>query len=274
MSLIRMGLGIGLLTLLAAPSSPVRAQDDTFEWSGPMSSGQTLEVRGIVGTIRTTLASGNQAQVVARKRGESDDFHQVAVEMAEDGNRIIICAVYGEWKHGEDRCHPDHKNRDDPDDRRNRNVDMDVSVDYEVQLPSGVELDAALVSGDIEAEGLQSDVSVSTVDGTISVVTTGRAWANSVSGDIDIRMGEFGGGDLDFNTVSGDITLWLPSDFTADVEFSSLSGDFESDFEMEIRNKRERRWVGSKVEGKIGGGGRDLSFHTISGDVELRRTGR
>ena len=87
-------------------------------------------------------------------------------------------------------------------------------------------------------------------------------------------MGDFSGGDLDFHTVSGDITLRLPADFSADVDFSSLSGDLDTDFDMEIRNRHERRWVGSKVEGKIGGGGRDLSFHTISGDVELRRTGR
>ena len=30
---------------------PYRAQNDTFEWSGRMTSGQTLEVQGIVGNI-------------------------------------------------------------------------------------------------------------------------------------------------------------------------------------------------------------------------------
>jgi hypothetical protein len=274
MSLIRGGFGIGLLILLAAQPSSIQAQNEPFEWSSRMGSGQTLEVKGIVGNIRATLASGSEARVIARKRGDKEDFQQVAVEMAEDGDRIIICAVYGSWNHGENRCHPDHRNTEDPEDRRNRNVDMDVSVDYEVQVPSGVEFDAAMVSGDVEAEGLRSDVSVSTVDGTISVITTGRAWANSVSGDIEIRMGDFSGGDLDFKTVSGDITLWLPSDFTADLEFSSLSGDFDSDFDMEVRDLRRRMWVGSKIEGKIGGGGRDLSFNTISGDVRLRRVSR
>jgi len=29
--------------------------------------------------------------------------------------RIIICAVYGSWNHGEGRCHPDHRGRDDAD---------------------------------------------------------------------------------------------------------------------------------------------------------------
>ena len=265
-------LGLGLMVLVMFPSSPVQGQSDTFEWAGRMSAGQTLEVKGIVGNIRTTLASGDQAEVVARKRGNEDDFHQVAVEMAEDGDRIIICAVYGSWNHGEDRCAPGHQNQDDADEDRHRNVDMDVEVDYEVRLPAGVVFEGALVSGDIEAEGLRSNIAVNTVEGQISVVTTGRAWANTVSGDIEIEMGDFSGGDLDFHTVSGDITLWLPSDFSADVDFSSLSGDFDTDFDMNIQGQRSR-WVGSHIEGTIGGGGRDLSINTVSGNVDLRRAG-
>ena len=265
----RIVLGIGLLASTVILTTPLQGQNDTFEWSGRMTSGQTLEVKGIVGDIRTSLASGDQAEVVARKRGEEDDFFQVAIEMAEDGDRIIICAVYGEWNHGEGRCHPDHEGtRDDGD--RHRNVDMDVEVDYEVRLPAGVDFDGVIVSGDIDAEGLRSDVSVNTVDGSISVVTTGRAWANTVSGDIEIEMGDFSGGDLDFNTVSGDITLWLPADFSADVDFSSLSGDFDTDFDMDVRSRQDR-WVGSQVEGTIGGGGRELSLNTVSGDVKVLR---
>jgi len=271
MTIMRIFLGLGLLIVSAVPAGPLHAQSDTFEWTGRISSGQTLEVRGIVGDIHATLASGDRVEVVARKRGNENDFHQVAIEMAEEGDRIVICAIYGSWNHGEGRCHPDHDGRNDDDEGRHRNVDMDVEVDYEVRLPAGVEFEGMVVSGDIEAEGLRSDVSVNTVDGKISVVTTGRAWANTVSGDIEIEMGDFSGGDLDFHTVSGDITLWLPSDFSADVEFSSLSGDFDTDFDMDIRSKKDR-WIGSHIRGTIGGGGRDLSINTVSGDVELLRS--
>lgn len=271
MSVLRILSWAALVAILAVPTSGIEGQD-TFEWSGRMSSGQSLEVRGIVGEIRTTLATGNTAEVFARKRGERDDFHQVAIEMAEDGDRVIICAVYGTWNHGEDHCHPDHRDRDD-EDRRHRNVDMDVEVDYEVRLPAGVEFSGAMVSGNIRAEGLDSDVSVNTVAGDISVTTSGRAWANSVSGDIEIEMGDYSGGDMDFQTVSGDITLWLPGDFSADVDFQSLSGDFDTDFDLDIRRKRNR-WVGMTLEGTIGGGGRDLKLNTVSGDVEIWRARR
>jgi hypothetical protein len=271
MNLSRSLLALGLLAPLAWPSGPVLGQSDVFEWNGRMSAGQTLEVKGIVGDIRATLAPGTEAEVIARKRGDEGDFDEVAIEMAQDGDRIIICAVYGSWRHGQGQCHPDHEELRDPDEGRHRNRDMDVEVDYEVRVPAGVDFQGAMVSGDISAESLQSDVRVNTVNGEISVTTTGRAWANTVSGDIEIEMGDFSGGDLEFHTVSGDITLWLPPDFSADVDFSSISGDFETDFDMTIR-RQSRRWVGSSVEGTIGGGGRDLSIDTVSGDVELRRS--
>ena len=272
MSLKRVGLWMVICTVVAGPVVSLHAQEDTFEWKGRMSAAQTLEVRGIVGEIRTSLASGQEAEVIARKRGDAGDFQEVAVEMATAGDRIVICAVYGSWKHGQGRCHPDFDDRGRDEDRHRGN-NIDVEVEYEVRLPAGVEFEGAMVSGDIRGEGLRSNVSMHTVEGRIYVATTGRAWANTVSGDIEIEMGDFSGGDLDFNTVSGDITLWLPQDFSADVDFSSLSGDFETDFEMTLRSKRSG-WVGSRVRGTIGGGGRDLSLHTVSGDVELRRMRR
>jgi hypothetical protein len=257
---------------MAFQGGSLRAQD-AFEWRGRMGQGQTLEVQGIVGSIRTVLASGDQVEVVALKRGEREDFPQVAVEMAEAGDRIVICAVYGSWNHGQDRCHPDHRGGSDREDRRHRNVDMDVSVDYEVRLPAGVEFDGTLVSGDIRAESLRSDVHANTVDGDITVSTSGRAWVNTVAGNLDIEMGDYGQGDLEFHTVSGDIILWLPADLGADVSFSSLSGDLDSELELAIQSRRDR-WVGSRIRGTLGGGGREISLQTISGDVEIRRSRR
>jgi hypothetical protein len=270
MSTYRFSLGIGLLASLVIQSGPVQGQEDTFTWSSHMTPGQVLTVKGIVGNIRAVFTPGSQAEVVAVKRGEEGDFHQVAIEVAEASDGIIICAVYGSWNHGEGQCHPDHKSRGDDQEGGNRDVDMDVKVDYEVRLPAGIEFEGVLVSGDVRGEDLRSDVSLTTVDGDIFVSTSEHAWAKTVSGDMEIKMGAVELGDLDFNTVSGDITLWLPANIAADVDFNSLSGDFETDFDMSV-TREKNQWIGSSIEGTIGGGGRNLSFSTISGDVNLRR---
>ncbi len=247
---------------------PLSGQED-FRWAERMTRGQILEVQGITGEIRAVLATGEEAQVVARKRGDRGDFQEVAIEVAEAGDRIVICAVYGSWKHGQDRCNPDRSWRDD-EDRRHRNRSLDVEVEYEVRVPAGVRFEGAMVAGGIEAEGLRSEVSATTVSGPVRVSTTGRAWATSVSGDLELRMGEAGQEDMDFHTVSGDITLWLPSDFSAEVAFNSLSGDFDSDFDLAVRS-RSGRWIGLNLKGTIGQGGPELSINTVSGDVRLRR---
>jgi DUF4097 and DUF4098 domain-containing protein YvlB len=127
-----------------------------------------------------------------------------------------------------------------------------------------------MVSGDVEARDLRSDVTAGTVSGDVVVSTTGVARASAVSGSLDIQMGGLDWRDLSFHTVSGDITLRLPESFAAEVDFESVSGDLDSDFEVRL-NATRRRWVGQKLRGTIGdGGGRSLSLNTVSGDVRLR----
>lgn len=262
------------VVLMAVPSGPgLLAQSDTFQWSNRMTQGQVLEVKGIVGSIRAVLASGSEAEVVARKKGHSGDFDEVAIEVEETSDGFVVCAVYGSWNHGEGHCLPGDRNRD-RDRNRHNDVDIDVDVEFEVRVPAGVEFNGGMVSGGIEVEGLRSEVDVSTVTGDIFVSSTAMVWANSVSGDIEIEMGNFDWDDMEFSTVSGDITLWLPEDFAADVEFNSLSGDLTTDFDLTVRSRRNRRWIGTDIEGTIGGGGRELAINTVSGDLELRRARR
>ena len=108
------------------------------------------------------------------------------------------------------------------------------------------------------------------MSGDIYVSTSDLADAVTVSGSIDVAMGRADWrGDLDFRTVSGDITISFPASLETDVEFESLSGDMDSDFPITITSRRNR-WIGGKISGTIGEGGRSLSLKTVSGDVRLR----
>lgn len=264
-------VALAFLVLGVSPGmEDLNGQEGTLDWSNRMTGGQVLTVKGIVGGIRATLASGDRAQVVARKTGSPGDFQEVAVEVEETGDGFVICAVYGSWNHGSGHCLPGGGDRDH-DRRRRGSQDIDVAVEFEVRVPAGVEFHGGMVSGEIQARDLRSPVEASTVSGDISVSTTETAWANTVSGDIQVEMGSLDWDDMDFKTVSGDITLWLPGDFGADIRFSSVSGDLDTDFDLALKGRQDRRWIGSDVRGTIGAGGRDLSFHTVSGNVDLRR---
>ena len=260
---------LGAVGLLATTVAPLAGQDDRVEWIGRLEPGKILEVKGIMGSVRATLASGPTTEVVAQKRGRSRDFDEIEIEVVEESDGVTICVMFVWWERGRDPC--DHEDGD-WDDRRGRRS-MDVQVDFEVRLAAGVELVASTVSGDVDVEDVRSDVTASAVNGDLYVSTTGTAWANTVSGSMEIHMGDLGQDDLSFHTVSGDITLWLPAWLDAEVRFSSLSGDLRSDFDMDVTNRRKRRWIGSRIHGVIGDGGQRITLNTVSGDVRLRRGG-
>lgn len=257
--------GVTTVALLAFAGVGVSAQDNPFRWTGKMSSGQTLEVRGISGDIRTELASGSTAEVVAEKHGRSRDFDRVAIRMVQERDGVTICAVYRPEEHP-DGCDM----RGDNNRHRDHNDNINVSVDYVVKLPAGVDFVGNVVSGDVDVRDVRSDVEASSVSGNVAVSTTGKGWGSTVSGDIDVSMGSLDWKDMDFHTVSGDITLRLPAAFAADVDFESLSGDIDSDFDLTLTSRRTGRWVGAHVKATVGGGGgRSLSLKTVSGDVRL-----
>ncbi|HSW29764.1 MAG TPA: DUF4097 family beta strand repeat-containing protein [Longimicrobiales bacterium] len=264
---IRGTLAAGALLALAVAVDGVGAQEP-FEWSGSIARGGTLEVKGISGSIRAELASGNAAEVTAVKKGDQDDFEQVEVRVVKDGADVTICAVYGD-PDGGDGCEGGNARRG----LFRRNRPIDVSVDFVVRLPAGTSLNAGLVSGDVSVSGVRSDVSASTVSGDVTISTTGLARAHAVSGDLDVSMGAADWDELDFNTVSGDITLRLPAAADADLEFNSVSGDLTSDFEMTLTGRLGRRWPGQAIRATIGDGGRPITLKTVSGDVRLLRAG-
>jgi len=258
---------------VASVAATAGAQEDPFTWSGRMASGQVLDVRGISGDIRAEPASGSTAEIVAEKRGRSGDFDQVEIRVVEESDGVTVCAVYRPEEHPGADCDLDEGDRVRGDRSRHRD-EIRVSVDYVVKVPAGVELIGSMVSGDVEARDLRSDVRARTVSGDVFVSTTGTARANTVSGSIDVEMGSLDWRDLSFQTVSGDITLRMPAALAADVEFESLSGDLDTDFDMTLEGRRQRRWVGEHLRGTIGdGGGRSLSLQTVSGDVRLRKAG-
>ena len=257
----------GMMVLLAA-FAPLSAQETALDWSESMRSGQVLEVKTVVGDVRVVLASGNEARVVATKHGRRSDFDDVEVRVVEERDGFTLCVVYGTRRGSRGEC-----GNNGGDHRSNGRRSFDVSVDFEVQLPAGVEFIGASVTGNVDVEDVRSDVSASSVSGDIYVSTSELAHGSTVSGDIEIAMGATDWDHLDFNTVSGDITISFPDGLDANVSFESISGDFDSDFDLNVTRRRDR-FIGSSIRGTIGDGGRDLSFKTVSGDVRLRRSRR
>lgn len=242
------------IALSAMLATPAAAQDDTWTWRKTIRAGQTVEIKGVQGSIIATSATGSEVEVTARKSARRGDIAAVRIEVKERANGVTICVVY-------------ESGRDCDQTGGVSTKDNDTRVDFEVRLPRGVNFEARTVSGEVQASDLSGDVNAATVSGNIHIRTTGLAEARSVSGSIRARMGKAASDQpLSFNSVSGDIVFEIEGDLNADVSLSTVSGNLESDWPVTLSNGN-----GRQVRGRIGTGGRRLSFRTVSGDVELRR---
>lgn len=248
--------------LCLAAFATAAAQD--FNWHGKIAQGKRLEIKGVNGDVRAVLASGGEAVVNARKHSRRSDPDEVEIKVVESEDGVTICAVYPTPRHAR------QENDCEPGDRWHSSTDNnDVTVDFEVQVPAGVEFNGRTVNGEMSAEGLRADVRAGTVNGSVRVSTTGLAEATTVNGSVYVEMGRANWTDeLEFSTVNGGITLIMPGKLDTEVRASTVNGEIESDYPLTISGKFGPR----RLRGIIGAGGRTLNLSTVNGEIRLKKS--
>jgi hypothetical protein len=234
---------------------------EDFSWSGRLSAGESIEIKGINGSITAVPASGNEIVVTAESRGRRSDPSSVSIEMVEHADGLTFCAVYPTPEDSRDNyCGAGSEGRMSA----NNN---DVSVHFEIQVPADIDFIGRTVNGDVEAMDLGSDVHAITVNGSIEISTAGFAEAETVNGSIEAMMGA---ADLregvSFSTVNGSIVLDLDDDVNAELDASWLNGDFESDLPFAMSGRVSRR----SAKGVLGDGGPELELSTVNGSIRIR----
>lgn len=248
--------------LCLAAFATATAQD--FNWHGRIAAGKRLEVKGVSGDVRAVLASGAEAVVNARKHARRSDPDDVEIKVVQSDQGVTICAVYPTPPRARE------ENSCEPGDRWHSSTDNnDVVVDFEVQVPAGVEFNGQTVNGEMSAEGLKGDVKASTVNGSVRVSTTGLAEASTVNGSVYAEMGRANWNDeLEFSTVNGGITLILPGKLDTELRASTVNGEIDSDYPLMITGKFGPR----RLRGTIGAGGRTLNLSTVNGEIRLKKS--
>jgi hypothetical protein len=255
-----------LLAAAFAAAPLVHAASDDFRWAGKLRAGQTIEVKGVNGSIEAVPAkSGSEIEVTAEKHGRRDDPDTVEIQVVEHADGVTICAVYpaGRWsRSGSNRC--------EPGDGGMNSENNDVEVEFRVSVPDGVHFAGRTVNGGVTAEELGGDVTANTVNGGVRASGRGVVRGETVNGSLFARMGRADwSGDLSYSTVNGSITVELPRDANAEVHASTVNGGIEADFPLTIKGK----WGPRSARGTLGSGGRSLDLETVNGAIRLRRTG-
>jgi len=258
--MIRKVATLALITA-ALPLGAQRRAD--FQWANPLSAGSTVSVRNVSGDVKVTASSSGRVEVLGFKSGRGR-LDRVRANVEQTSRGILVCVLYDDAQSCDDNNHSNSRRRWNDD-------EGDASIDFEVAVPTNLLVDAGSVSGDVSIDGAHGDVNASSVSGdiTLSHLHANSVKANSVSGDVEVRVDELlGRGDFTFHSVSGDVVLEVPRDFGADLSMTTVSGDIDSDFPITVggSGRMNRR----NVEARIGAGGRRLDVSTVSGDLRLK----
>jgi hypothetical protein len=258
---------------VTAPATPslTGAAGDTareFRWSGTVAPDAWVRVRNISGSVRVETSTGNSVEITGRKivgrHGDPDRVRIIVQRTGLSGGDVVACALWGEEnscdEHADESQHHHHWGNDD----------NDVSVEFTVRLPKGVNVGAMTVDGDVDINGATGQVESKTVNGSVQGESlAGPVDAETVNGDVQVKMASVVGTPrLDFHSVNGSVTVYLPAKLGADVELTTVNGDLESDFPLttsgHLDPHRERGTIG-------GGGGAQVRAETVNGSIALRQ---
>jgi Putative adhesin len=250
-------------------------KSEEFHWVGQIAGGQALEIKGINGGITAEPARNGEIEVLAVKKGRQSNPSDVDIKVVPHAAGVTICAVYpSEYSDRPNSCEPGRAFvTGSKMDRRESSATInvrhnDVSVDFKVKVPAGVEFIGRTINGEISARSLTGNVDSHTVNGSIDISTKGYARAKTVNGEITAKMGRADWSDaLEFKTVNGGIDLDLPQTLSTRLDAETFNGDISSDFPLKGFGRVSRK----HVTGTIGDGGRELLLKTLNGSIRIRR---
>lgn len=273
-----------LTFLLALGALPALASESTFERTLSVSGTVTLHVSSGSGSIRIHAGPDGRVHVLGRVRsgwgGSEERVREIAAHppIEQTGSIVQVGA------------HLEGLNN--------------ISIEYEVEAPSGAFLQASSGSGDItddgvgvdarlntgsgsiHATGLRGSFSAGTGSGNIYAEQTGPGDAKAGTGSGRIELKNLAGG-LYAHTGSGDVRVsgqpraeWRISTGSGSVEVtpelrsagggftldaSTGSGRITTDREMAVQGSIERH----RITGRVNGGGPLMRIGTGSGDIRV-----
>jgi hypothetical protein len=252
---------IGILAIFTAALTASAQPAATFEWTGAIHAGQTLEIRNVIGDIRAEAAAGADIELSVRVYGTNPDPNSIRIDVVQHDGGVLFCTIY-QGLSDPDHCTPE----------RTPSVTLtnsNIRVQYRVRVPAGVSFVPRTVNGNISADLAESPITAATVNGRI-VLTSGKtASATVVNGSIVATLANVDwSGSREFTAVNGSIDLEVPEAASASVKATTVWGALGNDFGIPVH----RMLIGSWFDGDINGGGSKLVMTTVNGSIHLRKS--
>jgi len=146
-----------------------------------------------------------------------------------------------------------------------RSVSGDATL-VKAGLAAPVDITVESVSGNATLQEGKGNISIKAVSGNVKAdsLVASRLQAQTVSGDVSLRVIEAFAGTLQVNTVSGDVKVALTAGSSARMSLGTTSGEMKCELEASDTHVSETLWTG-----QLGEGTGTVTIQTISGDVHI-----
>jgi DUF4097 and DUF4098 domain-containing protein YvlB len=238
------------LVALGIPSLASGATKETerVEKTIPFTSGGTLKLKNFSGTVEITGDERSDIALVAIRTATRDRLDRIKLDIQSSGDTVTIDANKrdGSWHEKDDNV---------------------VETAFTLRMPATANLDIDVFSSAVTVTGVSGRHHVHGFSSELTLRdTTGPVDAETFSGAIHVAPASWvKDQSLRAKTFSGDIEVRLPQAAGGNLEFDSFSGDIQSDMPLTLRSKSKRSLRAQLSTGQTG----ELYFKTFSGDVRL-----
>ena len=242
--------------ILLVTSSGVAAEGyrETFEERHELAPGGAVSLENINGDVSIEVWEHSEVRIQAVKTASSQELL--------DGLEIVVRAsgeaVRIDTRYPSNRGHST-KGR------------TSMEVEYTLTIPRlAVVDDIDLVNGNLMVVGVEGGVHADSVNGTIVArECAGGASLSTVNGGIELYTSSVAAEDaLRLESVNGSVDLYLSASAGAEIRAESVNGRIGNDFGLQVH---KGKYVGSDLEGTVGGGGARVELDTVNGRIYVHQ---
>lgn len=153
-----------------------------------------------------------------------------------------------------------------------------------VLVPQNTSLKLKTMTGKVEVEGVNGEIEANSMNGGVTITNVGGSVvAHSLNGRVTVSLNRIEPNKaMSFSTLNGDIDVTMPAATKANVRLKNDHGEVWTDFDMKLESTPKVE-QGKSADGKykvkfertvtgtINGGGPDMSFTTMNGQIRIRK---
>jgi len=239
------------VVLLAVGAAWAGDYTETFDQTYPLDNSGRVGLENINGDVTIEVWDRAEIRVYAVKQASSPErLEALKIEVDASSRGVFIDTRY---PNSRDLGFADRHGHSE--------------VEYTLTVPIFASIDGVdLVNGDLLIDGVEGDIEADTVNGTIVVRGAGgEIELDTVNGGIELQLGSVVNHDVTLGSVNGTIVVVLTGG--AEIRAETVNGRISNDFGIEVR---KGKYVGSSMNGSIGGGGPVVEIETVNGGIRVQ----